>query len=318
MLALCALLGVLAAAVASPAPAAEPATTQSAATIPTGVTIGGIPVGGLPPEVAFTTVEEAFARPLPLRVVGHPLEISPESFAIPNIQRAVERALVAAPGTAVVLPVAVQRERIRAYMDIVANRFDRKPEDAQLYLRKLRPFISRERVGRVVDRNGAVQTIVKSLVANIRRPLTVRVRTIAPRVTRKKFGPVIVIRRGSNKLYLYRGVRYWRRFDVATGQKQYPTPLGRFRVVVKWKNPWWYPPDSEWAKDEEPIPPGPNNPLGTRWMGLSAPGVGIHGTPNPGSIGYSVSHGCIRMRISDAEWLFKRVRVGTTVFIVSA
>jgi lipoprotein-anchoring transpeptidase ErfK/SrfK len=53
-------------------------------------------------------------------------------------------------------------------------------------------------------------------------------------------------------------------------------------------------------------------------MGLSAPGVGIHGTPDAASIGYSASHGCIRMRIPDAEWLFGRVRIGTTVFIVSA
>jgi lipoprotein-anchoring transpeptidase ErfK/SrfK len=53
-------------------------------------------------------------------------------------------------------------------------------------------------------------------------------------------------------------------------------------------------------------------------MGLSAPGVGIHGTPNSGSIGYSVSHGCIRMHIPDAEWLFGVVSVGTPVFIVAA
>jgi lipoprotein-anchoring transpeptidase ErfK/SrfK len=53
-------------------------------------------------------------------------------------------------------------------------------------------------------------------------------------------------------------------------------------------------------------------------MGLSAPGVGIHGTPNDSSIGYSVSHGCIRMHISDAEWLFVRVRIGTPVYIVAA
>ena len=53
-------------------------------------------------------------------------------------------------------------------------------------------------------------------------------------------------------------------------------------------------------------------------MGLSSPGVGIHGTPNPASIGYSVSHGCIRMYIPDAEWLFNAVDIGTTVFIVSA
>jgi lipoprotein-anchoring transpeptidase ErfK/SrfK len=53
-------------------------------------------------------------------------------------------------------------------------------------------------------------------------------------------------------------------------------------------------------------------------MGISAPGVGIHGTPDPASIGYSASHGCVRMRISEAEWLFSRVRVGTPVFIVRA
>jgi lipoprotein-anchoring transpeptidase ErfK/SrfK len=52
-------------------------------------------------------------------------------------------------------------------------------------------------------------------------------------------------------------------------------------------------------------------------MGLSAPYVGIHGTPDAASIGYSASHGCIRMRIPDAEWLFNHVKVGTPVFIIS-
>ena len=53
-------------------------------------------------------------------------------------------------------------------------------------------------------------------------------------------------------------------------------------------------------------------------MGLSAPLVGIHGTPDAASIGYSASHGCIRMHVPEAEWLFDRVRIGTTVFIVPA
>ena len=104
--------------------------------------------------------------------------------------------------------------------------------------------------------------------------------------------------------------------DHATGQPAYPTPAGRFQIVVKWVNPWWYPPASPWAAGESPTPPGPGNPLVTRWMGLSAPGVGIHGTPQPQSIGYSLSHGCIRMLIPQAEWLFDHVTVGTTVFIV--
>ena len=73
---------------------------------------------------------------------------------------------------------------------------------------------------------------------------------------------------------------------------------------------------SAWAAGEKPVPPGPGNPLGTRWMGLSSPGVGLHGTPDAASVGYSASHGCIRMRIPDAEWLFVHVRVGSPVWII--
>ena len=90
----------------------------------------------------------------------------------------------------------------------------------------------------------------------------------------------------------------------------------RFEIVEKQLNPWWYPPNSTWAAGEKPVPPGPGNPLGTRWMGISAPGVGLHGTPDAASIGYSASHGCIRMRIPDAEWLFVHVRVGSPVWII--
>ena len=109
-----------------------------------------------------------------------------------------------------------------------------------------------------------------------------------------------------------------RKFGVATGQAAYPTPLGNFEIVTKQRDPWWNPPDSDWAKGAEPIPPGPGNPLGTRWMGLSVPAVGIHGTPDAASIGYSASHGCIRMLVPEAEWLFERVEEGTPVFIVDA
>ena len=66
------------------------------------------------------------------------------------------------------------------------------------------------------------------------------------------------------------------------------------------------------------MPPGPGNPLGTRWMGISSPYVGIHGTPDAASVGYSASHGCVRMLIPEAEWLFNHVDVGTPVFIVAA
>jgi lipoprotein-anchoring transpeptidase ErfK/SrfK len=200
----------------------------------------------------------------------------------------------------------------------LAKRFDREAVDAKVVLRKARPVVTKDRPGRAVDRNAAVARIVRALRDNDRLPMALPVRALPAAVTRRNVGPVVVIRREAKWLYLYEGARYVRRFRVATGMDRYPTPLGRFRIVVKWKNPWWYPPDSDWAEGKEPIPPGPGNPLGTRWMGISAPGVGIHGTPDAASLGYSLSHGCIRMAISEAEWLFTRVGVGTTVFIVRA
>jgi lipoprotein-anchoring transpeptidase ErfK/SrfK len=119
-----------------------------------------------------------------------------------------------------------------------------------------------------------------------------------------------------NVLKLYDGRRLVRTFHVATGQPAYPTPGGLWHIVDMQRNPWWRPPNSAWAQGLKPVPPGPGNPLGTRWMGLDAAGVGIHGTDAPASIGYSLSHGCIRMQIPDAEWLFEHVTVGTPVVIL--
>ena len=216
------------------------------------------------------------------------------------------------------LPVLIDGDITRAYVRSVAARYNRPPVDAQIFLRKLKPVVVPDRPGVKVNRLALTMTIVSRLRKTSRVPVRIRRGGPLASTTRSAFRNVIVIRRGSNQLFLYRFDRLRRTFRVATGQSTYPTPLGRFTIQVMWRNPWWYPPNSRWARGQKPIPPGPNNPLGTRWMGLTSPGVGIHGTPNPASIGYSVSHGCIRMHISEAEWLFNTVDVGTTVFIVSA
>jgi hypothetical protein len=294
-------------------------TTTTETVIADGVTVGGVDVGGLTRDEAVVTVSDAFAQPLPLVVAGHKLFPTPKRLkASAYVDGAVAQALAAPPGTAVKLRVKLNRATASAYVAAVAKRFDRKPLDAQLGLRNLRPIVSREREGRALRRVQSLGRIFAALVENARTTIQLDFRPLEPKVTRSAIGPVIVIRRGSNRLSLYNGMRLWRVFGVATGQSQYPTPLGRWHVVVKWRNPWWYPPHSPWAQGAKPIPPGPGNPLGTRWMGLSASGVGIHGTPDDASIGYSASHGCIRMHIPDAEWLFNHVRIGTTVFIVSA
>jgi hypothetical protein len=284
-----------------------------------GVRIGSVAVGGLAPSVAMSVVRTAFQTPLVLVFERHRLRPTPVALgATARIKQAVDRARRARPGTAVPLTISVRGARVRVYVARLADRFDREPVDARLFLRELRPFVTKDVPGRRLDRITATEAIVRALVRNQRAPVRLRARPVEPEVTRAAFGPVIVIRRGSNRLELYDGMRPRRVFGVATGQSRYPTPLGRFEIVVKWRDPWWYPPDSDWARGEKPIPPGPGNPLGTRWMGISSPGVGIHGTPDAGSIGYSVSHGCIRMQIPEAEWLFEQVEIGTTVYIVAS
>ncbi len=287
-------------------------------TIAKGVKVAGVRVGGLRPEAALRVVRAAFARPLELTLPGRKLRVPPRQFAVAYAKQAVDRARKAPPGSAVRLVVAVRGAAVRSYVGELGTLLDRPPADATLSLRGSQPWIAPEVEGRALERALATGAIVGALSRNSRLPIGLRLTEIEPDVTRESFDSVIVIRRGSNRLVLYDGMRERRVFGVATGQSAYPTPLGRFNIVVKWQNPWWYPPSSDWAKGQKPIPPGPGNPLGTRWMGISSPGVGIHGTNNESSIGYSVSHGCIRMHVAEAEWLFEHVEIGTTVFIVSS
>jgi lipoprotein-anchoring transpeptidase ErfK/SrfK len=328
----CALAGVFAAlALADNAPPTDTTTTGTTPTdttttattpagvLPAGVRVGGVLVGGLAPSDASAIIEQAFTSPVVLRYGQTTITVSPDLLgAAAAVDRALARAQVAPPNTAVPLTVKVSRAQIAAFVKRLAQRFDREPVDARLFLRNFRPVVTPSHKGKALDVKTATSAIATQLAANKRTPIVLRSKDIAPKVADSAFKSLIVIKRGSNRLTLYDGMRQVKQFGVATGQKIYPTPLGRFQIVVKWKNPWWYPPASPWAKGEKPVPPGPGNPLGTRWMGISSPGVGIHGTPNPSSIGYSLSHGCIRMLIPQAEWLFEHVDVGTPVYIVAA
>jgi len=328
LLLLCALAGVLSASVlAANGPLGFLQTTGTTTTppapappaqIPPGVTISGVSVEYMTAGEAELAVGEAFATPLPVRFARRTFALDPSRFATPQIRRAIAYALAARPGTTVRLAVTLRRDRVAGWAAALAKRFDRSPVDSTLRLRNLRPWLSKDRPGRMLDRRATTNAILDRLSMHGRRPVVAKAKAVKPAVTRTSYGPIIVIRRDSKGLYLYNGMRLWRTFGVATGQSSYPTPVGRWSIVTMQRNPWWYPPNSDWARGEKPVPPGPGNPLGTRWMGLSASGVGIHGTPDSASIGYSASHGCIRMHIPSAEWLFNHVDVGTPVFIVPA
>jgi hypothetical protein len=290
--------------------------------IPAGVTIGGTLVGGLTPAEAREIVAKRFARKLPLVVTPSlTIAVNPaELGAAAQVRVAVDRAsLVRRRNVVVALPVEIWETRLRNAVQRLEKRLRRDPVDARLRLQRLVPVVVPSTPGRRLRSEQAVRDIRLALRAHRRDPLPLAFRELAPKVTEDQFGHAIVIRRESRKLFFYDGTKLKRVFRVATGQSSYPTPIGRFEIVVKQRNPWWYPPEgSAWAEGAQPVPPGPGNPLGTRWMGISAPYVGIHGTPDAASIGYSASHGCVRMLIPEVEWLFARVPVGTPVFIVRA
>jgi lipoprotein-anchoring transpeptidase ErfK/SrfK len=294
-------------------------TTPTPTVVPLGVTLAGVQIGGLAPDAAAQAVTAAFDAPVALRFDRTKIEISPSLLGLTvPVESAVARALTVAPNTSLALRASVNAQLVRAFIGKIADRFDRTSVSSRLLFRNSRPVVTKPVLGRTLDRKDGVRALTDALVHGTRQTIVLKAKLTKPKTTPQSIGPVIVIRRGSNLLTLYHGAKQVRRFHVATGQAVYPTPLGLFKIIVMWRNPWWYPPDSPWATGEKPVPPGPGNPLGTRWMGISSPGVGIHGTPEDGSIGYSLSHGCIRMHIPEAEWLFQHVVVGTPVYIVSS
>jgi lipoprotein-anchoring transpeptidase ErfK/SrfK len=283
-----------------------------------GVSVLGVRVGGLTSEPARARIESAFARPITILYHGERLTVSPRRFgAGAGVDDAVTSALAATPGSEIALPVTYSTRDIATFVDWLGRRFDVAPTDATLRgANASGPVIAEGKPGLAVRKETMRRALAQALSTPTRPPLRLLTKPVAPKVTRETFGDVIVITRGANTLRLYDGTRLVRTFGIATGQARYPTPSGIWEIVDKQRDPWWRPPNSDWAKGLKPIPPGPGNPLGTRWMGLNAPGVGIHGTPDDASIGYSASHGCIRMHVPDAEWLFDHVGYGTPVVIL--
>jgi lipoprotein-anchoring transpeptidase ErfK/SrfK len=246
-----------------------------------GVTLAGVPVGGMSNEQAQAALRPAFATPVRLEYGDRSWKLQPNRFGGQvTIADGVLQALGAQADSAVPLLPHVDRHEVRLFVNVLDKRISTAPKDAEVKgLKGLRPQFTKEQAGVQVLRGLTVRRIVRALQSPQVRRIRVAVKALEPARTVVKFGAVIVIRRGANELRYYRGAQLMRKFGVATGQSVYPTPTGVFSIVDKQLNPWWLPPKSPWAAGKKPIPPGPGNPLGTRWMGLSAPGVGIHGTP---------------------------------------
>jgi lipoprotein-anchoring transpeptidase ErfK/SrfK len=308
-----------------PAPYVPPAPAPLApGVIAPGVTIDGVDVAGLTRVPATRKV--IAERVLPKRAVlivtfrGRRIPIDPvRAGYVADVRYAVKGALAFGrthklrPAVDVPLRERVNRRRVRAMLKSQAARLDLPALDAAISFRGAKPVFQKPRISKSIDLKKAEAVVVDAILNRTKSTYALPQLRVVPTVTAAP--PAILIERSAFRLTLFsKGKRHV--FGVAVGAPGHTTPAGSFKIIQKQMNPTWFPPDSPWAEGLGPVPPGVDNPLGTRWMGTSAPAIGIHGTPLPGSIGTAASHGCIRMRIPDAEYLYDRIEIGTPVVIV--
>jgi lipoprotein-anchoring transpeptidase ErfK/SrfK len=246
--------------------------------------------------------------------VSTAVDVDPQAMA--------QTALLATQDTT--LEPTVDATAVAAFVARIAKAVDRKQVDAQRSVKKKRLKVSAPSNGRSVDKKAAIAAITAAINAEIAAAGAVQPAVVIPVKTLVAKGPLtlgktIIIVLGERKLYLYKNSKLEKTFRCAVGQKRYPTPLGTWKITKKVKNPSWYNNGAAWARKMAAyIPPGRNNPLGTRALYLNADGIRIHGIPasENSSIGHAASHGCIRLKNSDALKIFPLVPVGTRVYIV--
>jgi len=311
---------------------------QAARILP-GVRIDGVDVGGLTRVEAERAlsgrVGEILSRPIEVKVPGREWQLSAQTLGTRvDVDSALNQAMAVSDSfgwpsrlyhrlldkpvvRSFDIPVSYDDAVVSSFVGTVAKQVHRVPQDASLDFESGRLMIQHSKAGqslKVQAAESALQAAARGTVASLDLPI----RVLNPDVSDRTLGKTIIIRLSQNRLYLYDGVKVEKSYSVATGQLGiYPTPQGHFAIVAKRINPTWVNPakDTWGAGEPDFIPPGPDNPLGTRAMDLSAPGIRIHGTPSDSSIGHYASHGCIRMHIWEAEDLFNRVEVGTPVII---
>jgi lipoprotein-anchoring transpeptidase ErfK/SrfK len=308
-----------------------------------GITAAGIDVGGLTEGQAREKLQRELAydleRPLKVKYRRRSFTLTPEAARIRTnvdamVDRAVERSregnLLSRSFRSLTggevhedVPVRVTYDRraVTALVKRVKRKIDRPARNASVGFAGggVHPVPGRN--GRELDAGRLASQIQAAIVEpTSERVVKARVTTVKPAVTTDEladeYPKIVVVNKANTTVTLYERLRPVRTYNVAVGSPGYPTPSGRFAIQNKQVDPVWNVPNSDWAGElaGRSIPPGPQNPLKARWMGIYG-GAGFHGTADVGSIGSAASHGCVRMAIPDIIDLYDRVEVGTPVFV---
>jgi lipoprotein-anchoring transpeptidase ErfK/SrfK len=313
------------------APAANP-------TIAQGVSAGGVDLSGLTVIQAAQKLKadatDYAMRPLVLNVAGRSFDLAMSDAGTRlNATATAQNALDAPPapadsgGGGAATPSLVQLVlthsdgKVAVFVAQVSQKVTIQPRDATLKIGLVHMHVRRARAGRTLDQRATAHQIDTTIDdADADRNVHVAVTPLRAKINaddvRQQNTTIVTIDRAHFTLRLFKHLKIARRYPIAVGRAGLETPTGLYHVQDKQVNPSWHVPNASWAGSlaGQVIPPGPDDPIVARWMGL-ANGVGIHGTNEPWSIGSAASHGCIRMRVPDVIQLFDRVPVGTPVLI---
>jgi lipoprotein-anchoring transpeptidase ErfK/SrfK len=306
-----------------------------------GVTVAGVDVGGMRVDEARRLIGQELREPLerPISVVraGKRFSLSAEDAGVrADVAGMVDEALTQSRDGSIISRVArditggeeqaqvpprvtYDERAIDGLVKRVRRALNRKPRDAEVDFPAMTKV--KERNGLRVRADLLRQRLAQALtVPGVGRRVRAPVRIARPKVTQAeladKYPILLVADRNNFQLRLYKQLTLVKEYTVAVGAVGFDTPAGLYNIQNKAVDPTWTVPDSDWAGAlaGSVVPPGPENPLKARWMGIFD-GAGIHGTDDTGSLGSAASHGCIRMAVPDVIELYDQVPVGAPIYI---
>jgi lipoprotein-anchoring transpeptidase ErfK/SrfK len=317
--------------------------SSQAQIIAKGIRIAGLDVGGMSVSQATARVTGAYRarlrHPVVLRFGSERFVLGPRSVhlaidARASAQQALDRtradnlltrALRSLTGGAIHANIDPQltysNRAIARFTSRVSRALDRPARDAGISYSGSSIGTVSSQTGIEVRRQQLIATIEAALTrTGDRGPIEVPVNDTMPKLTTRalaaRYPTIITVDRSAFTLRLWKHLRLVRSYTIAVGMAGLQTPAGLYHVQDKEVNPSWHVPNSSWAGAlaGKTIPPGPQDPLKARWMGIFN-GAGIHGTDVLSSLGSAASHGCIRMAIPDVIALYDQTPLGTPVYV---